>query len=182
MGLVVRPCHPLSSSKARSLPFPVCTAPPTLQASLRSPARGGSLAVECLGACRSGCDGSSGTMPEVADTCSLASPASVCRTQHLHLRCSVDFARRALTGTAALTVQSQEDNLRSLVRGAPVQRRFSGAASPPTPRPCSPRDPRSLALPAWPPLRAAAPLFVRSHASLALNLTFASALCPSPST
>nr|XP_021511142.1 leukotriene A-4 hydrolase [Meriones unguiculatus] len=53
-------------------------------------------------------------MPEVADTCSLASPASVCRTQHLHLRCSVDFARRALTGTAALTVQSQEDNLRSL--------------------------------------------------------------------
>ncbi|EGW08381.1 Leukotriene A-4 hydrolase [Cricetulus griseus] len=53
-------------------------------------------------------------MPEVADTCSLASPASVCRTQHLHLRCSVDFARRVLTGTAALTVQSQEDNLRSL--------------------------------------------------------------------
>ncbi|XP_021060252.1 leukotriene A-4 hydrolase isoform X2 [Mus pahari] len=53
-------------------------------------------------------------MPEVADTCSLASPASVCRTKHLHLRCSVDFARRALTGTAALTVQSQEENLRSL--------------------------------------------------------------------
>uniref|UniRef100_A0A8C6R5S7 Leukotriene A4 hydrolase n=1 Tax=Nannospalax galili TaxID=1026970 RepID=A0A8C6R5S7_NANGA len=53
-------------------------------------------------------------MPEVADTCSLASPASVCQTKHLHLRCSVDFARRTLTGTAALTVQSQEDNLRSL--------------------------------------------------------------------
>lgn len=64
-------------------------------------------------------------MPEVADTCSLASPASVCRTQHLHLRCSVDFDRRALTGTAALTVQSQEDNLRSLVRG-----RLCSAASP----------------------------------------------------
>lgn len=55
-------------------------------------------------------------MPEVLDTCSLASPASVCRTKHLHLRCSVDFPRRVLTGTAALTVQSQEDNLRSLVR------------------------------------------------------------------
>lgn len=54
-------------------------------------------------------------MPEVVDTCSLASPASVCRTKHLHLRCSVDFTRRTLTGTAALTVQSQEDNLRSLV-------------------------------------------------------------------
>nr|KAF6374478.1 leukotriene A4 hydrolase [Pipistrellus kuhlii] len=54
-------------------------------------------------------------MPEVMDTCSLATPASVCRTKHLHLRCSVDFARRALTGTAALTVQAQEDNLRSLV-------------------------------------------------------------------
>ncbi|KAF5926561.1 hypothetical protein HPG69_001189 [Diceros bicornis minor] len=53
-------------------------------------------------------------MPEVVDTCSLASPASVCRTEHLHLRCSVDFARRVLTGTAALTVQSQEDNLHSL--------------------------------------------------------------------
>lgn len=55
-------------------------------------------------------------MPEVVDSCSLASPASVCRTKHLHLRCSVDFPRRVLTGTAALTVQSQEDNLRSLVR------------------------------------------------------------------
>ncbi|KAG8513983.1 Leukotriene A-4 hydrolase [Galemys pyrenaicus] len=54
-------------------------------------------------------------MPETVDTCSLASPASVCRTTHLHLRCSVDFTRRALTGTAALTVQSQEDNLRSLI-------------------------------------------------------------------
>ncbi|XP_006914655.1 leukotriene A-4 hydrolase isoform X2 [Pteropus alecto] len=54
-------------------------------------------------------------MPEVVDTCSLASPASICRTKHLHLRCSVDFTRRALTGTAALTVQSQEDNLRSLI-------------------------------------------------------------------
>uniref|UniRef100_G1R1R9 Leukotriene A-4 hydrolase n=1 Tax=Nomascus leucogenys TaxID=61853 RepID=G1R1R9_NOMLE len=54
-------------------------------------------------------------MPEIVDTCSLASPASVCRTKHLHLRCSVDFTRRTLTGTAALTVQSQEDNLRSLV-------------------------------------------------------------------
>ncbi|XP_065743934.1 leukotriene A-4 hydrolase isoform X3 [Phocoena phocoena] len=54
-------------------------------------------------------------MPEVVDTCSLASPASVCRTKHLHLRCSVDFTRRVLTGTAALTVQSQEDNLRSLI-------------------------------------------------------------------
>uniref|UniRef100_A0A4X1SMY1 Leukotriene A-4 hydrolase n=1 Tax=Sus scrofa TaxID=9823 RepID=A0A4X1SMY1_PIG len=53
-------------------------------------------------------------MPEVVDTCSLASPASICRTTHLHLRCSVDFTRRVLTGTAALTVQSQEDNLRSL--------------------------------------------------------------------
>uniref|UniRef100_A0A9L0THT7 Leukotriene A-4 hydrolase n=1 Tax=Equus caballus TaxID=9796 RepID=A0A9L0THT7_HORSE len=53
-------------------------------------------------------------MPEVVDTCSLASPASVCQTKHLHLRCSVDFTRRVLTGTAALTVQSQEDNLRSL--------------------------------------------------------------------
>ncbi|KAM8935304.1 leukotriene A-4 hydrolase isoform 3-T3 [Lycaon pictus] len=53
-------------------------------------------------------------MPEVVDSCSLASPASVCRTKHLHLRCSVDFPRRVLTGTAALTVQSQEDNLRSL--------------------------------------------------------------------
>lgn len=55
-------------------------------------------------------------MPEVVDTCSLASPASVCQTKHLHLRCSIDFTRRVLTGTAALTVQSQEDNLRSLVR------------------------------------------------------------------
>ena len=55
-------------------------------------------------------------MPEVVDACSLASPVSVCRTKHLHLRCSVDFTRRVLTGTAALTVQSQEDNLRSLVR------------------------------------------------------------------
>ncbi|XP_028346262.1 leukotriene A-4 hydrolase isoform X2 [Physeter macrocephalus] len=54
-------------------------------------------------------------MPEVVDTCSLASPVSVCRTKHLHLRCSVDFTRRVLTGTAALTVQSQEDNLRSLI-------------------------------------------------------------------
>ncbi|KAM6153182.1 leukotriene A-4 hydrolase isoform 2-T2 [Erethizon dorsatum] len=54
-------------------------------------------------------------MPEVVDTCSLASPATVCRTRHLHLRCRVDFTRRALTGVAALTVQSQEDNLRSLV-------------------------------------------------------------------
>ncbi|KAF6339855.1 leukotriene A4 hydrolase [Rhinolophus ferrumequinum] len=54
-------------------------------------------------------------MPEIVDTCSLASPASVCRTKHLHLRCSIDFTRRALTGTAALTVQSQEDNLRSLI-------------------------------------------------------------------
>ncbi|OWK16773.1 LTA4H [Cervus elaphus hippelaphus] len=54
-------------------------------------------------------------MPEVVDTCSLASPASVCQTKHLHLRCSIDFARRVLTGTAALTVQSQEDNLRSLI-------------------------------------------------------------------
>lgn len=55
-------------------------------------------------------------MPEVVDSCSLASPASVCQTKHLHLRCGIDFARRVLTGTAALTVQSQEDNLRSLVR------------------------------------------------------------------
>ena len=55
-------------------------------------------------------------MPEVVDTCSLASPASVCQTKHLHLRCSIDFTRRVLSGTAALTVQSQEDNLRSLVR------------------------------------------------------------------
>ncbi|EPY78897.1 hypothetical protein CB1_000994009 [Camelus ferus] len=54
-------------------------------------------------------------MPEVVDTCSLASPASVCQTRHLHLRCSVDFTRRVLTGSAALTVQSQEDHLRSLV-------------------------------------------------------------------
>ncbi|XP_068828292.1 leukotriene A-4 hydrolase isoform X4 [Capricornis sumatraensis] len=54
-------------------------------------------------------------MPEVVDTCSLASPASVCQTKHLHLRCSIDFTRRVLTGTAALTVQSQEDNLRSLI-------------------------------------------------------------------
>ncbi|KAJ8796398.1 hypothetical protein J1605_017953 [Eschrichtius robustus] len=54
-------------------------------------------------------------MPEVVDACSLASPVSVCRTKHLHLRCSVDFTRRVLTGTAALTVQSQEDNLRSLI-------------------------------------------------------------------
>ncbi|ELW61515.1 Leukotriene A-4 hydrolase [Tupaia chinensis] len=54
-------------------------------------------------------------MPEAVDTCSLATPASVCRTKHLHLRCSVDFTRRTLSGTAALTVQSQEDNLRSLV-------------------------------------------------------------------
>ncbi|XP_045147297.1 leukotriene A-4 hydrolase [Echinops telfairi] len=53
-------------------------------------------------------------MPEVVDSCSLASPASVCRTKHLHLRCSVDFARRTLTGTASLTVEAQEDNLRSL--------------------------------------------------------------------
>lgn len=55
-------------------------------------------------------------MPEVVDTCSLASPASVCQTKHLHLRCSIDFTRRVLSGTAALTIQSQEDNLRSLVR------------------------------------------------------------------
>ena len=55
-------------------------------------------------------------MPEVVDSCSLASPASVCQTKHLHLRCGIDFARRVLTGTAALTVQSQEDSLRSLVR------------------------------------------------------------------
>ncbi|XP_019497223.1 PREDICTED: leukotriene A-4 hydrolase [Hipposideros armiger] len=55
-------------------------------------------------------------MPEIVDSCSLASPASVCQTKHLHLRCSVDFTRQALTGTAALTIQSQEDNLRSLVR------------------------------------------------------------------
>nr|CAI9694391.1 unnamed protein product [Rangifer tarandus platyrhynchus] len=54
-------------------------------------------------------------MPEVVDSCSLASPASVCQTKHLHLRCGIDFARRVLTGTAALTVQSQEDNLRSLI-------------------------------------------------------------------
>ncbi|XP_012874414.1 PREDICTED: leukotriene A-4 hydrolase [Dipodomys ordii] len=54
-------------------------------------------------------------MPAVVDSCSLASPASVCQTKHLHLRCSVDFARRVLAGTAALTVQSREDNLRSLV-------------------------------------------------------------------
>nr|XP_019815439.1 PREDICTED: leukotriene A-4 hydrolase-like [Bos indicus] len=54
-------------------------------------------------------------MPEVVDTCSLASPASVCQTKHLHLRCSIDFTRRVLSGTAALTIQSQEDNLRSLI-------------------------------------------------------------------
>lgn len=88
-------------------------------------------------------------MPEVADTCSLASPASICRTQHLHLRCSVDFARRALTGTAALRVQSQEDNLRSLVRVACAAPLLRGCC-PPAPRPCSLRALRSLALPAWP--------------------------------
>ncbi|EPQ14125.1 Leukotriene A-4 hydrolase [Myotis brandtii] len=54
-------------------------------------------------------------MPEVVDTCSLATPASVCQTKHLHLRCSIDFTLRALTGTTVLTVQSQEDNLHSLI-------------------------------------------------------------------
>ncbi|XP_042638108.1 leukotriene A-4 hydrolase [Orycteropus afer afer] len=53
-------------------------------------------------------------MQEVVDTCSFASAASVCRTKHLHLRCRVDFTRQTLTGTVALTVESQEDNLRSL--------------------------------------------------------------------
>lgn len=73
------------------------------------------MAAECSASDRCAA-GLPGAMPEVVDTCSLASPASVCRTKHLHLRCNVDFTRRALTGTAALTVQSQEDNLRSLVR------------------------------------------------------------------
>lgn len=116
------------------------------------------------------CGGSPTTMPEVADTCSLASPASVCRTQHLHLRCSVDFARRALTGTAALTVQSQEDNLRSLVRGvcaAPLLR----GRSPPVLRPWSLRSLRSLALP-----RASVPLSQLPHSSLPQHHFYISAL------
>lgn len=120
------------------------------------------------------CGGSPTTMPEVADTCSLASPASVCRTQHLHLRCSVDFARRALTGTAALTVQSQEDNLRSLVRGACAAPLLRGRSTP-APRPCSLRALRSLSLPAL-------HLFLSSHTHPFLSLTFTSALSPSPST
>lgn len=96
-------------------------------------------------------------MPEVADTCSLASPASVCRTQHLHLRCSVDFARRVLTGTAALTVQSQEDNLRSLVR-----ERLCSSASPGSlsslSSPLHPASPEVAGSSRLAPLRAAAPL------------------------
>lgn len=84
-------------------------------------------------------------MPEVVDTCSLASPASICRTKHLHLRCSVDFTRRVLTGTAALTVQSQEDNLRSLVRwdARPVPASPRPPASRPSPRCCPFPAPRS---------------------------------------
>ncbi|KAK2102389.1 Leukotriene A-4 hydrolase [Saguinus oedipus] len=92
-------------------------------------------------------------MPEVVDTCSLASPASVCRTKHLHLRCSVDFTRRTLTGTAALTVQSQEDNLRSLCRlsrapprPSPIALRPCGLPDlPPRPLP-SPTSPSDLLL------------------------------------
>lgn len=106
------------------------------------------------------CGGSPTTMPEVADTCSLASPASVCRTQHLHLRCSVDFARRALTGTAALTVQSQEENLRSLVRGVCAAPLLRGRSAPAL-RPCFPRALRSLAFP-----RASVPLSQLSRSSL----------------
>lgn len=83
-------------------------------------------------------------MTEVVDSCSLASPASVCRTKHLHLHCSVDFTRRALTGTAALTVQSQEDNLRSLVwwDAHPVPAASSPPASRPSPG-CSPSQTRT---------------------------------------
>lgn len=87
-------------------------------------------------------------MPEVVDTCSLASPASVCRTKHLHLRCCVDFTRRVLTGTAALTVQSQEDNLRSLVRWD--ARRVPASPRPPASRPsprCCPSPASRSALP-----------------------------------
>lgn len=78
-------------------------------------------------------------MPEVVDSCSLASPESVCRTKHLHLRCRVDFTRRALTGTAALTVQSQEDNLHRLVRwdAHPVP----ASPRPPASRPLTPLRP-----------------------------------------
>lgn len=79
-------------------------------------------------------------MPEIVDSCSLASPAFVCRTKHLHLRCSVDFTRRAVTGIAALTVQSQEDNLRSLVRCAPSARLPPAPPREPGPRLSSARQ------------------------------------------
>lgn len=172
MGLVVPSCPPLSPSVARSLPFPGCTALSTLCASLRSPALGESLTV--VFGCWLTCIRSPITMPEVADTCSLASPASVCRTQHLYLRCSVDFDRRALTGTAALTVQSQEDNLRSLVRVACAAPLLRGRC-PPAPRPCSPRALRSLPLPAC-PLLGLPYLFLSSHTHPFVSPTFTSAL------
>ncbi|XP_001509819.2 leukotriene A-4 hydrolase [Ornithorhynchus anatinus] len=54
-------------------------------------------------------------MAELLDSCSFASPASVCISKHLQLRCRVDFPGKALQATAALTVQSQVDNLTSLI-------------------------------------------------------------------
>lgn len=88
-------------------------------------------------------------MPTVVDTCSLATPASVCRTKHLHLRCSVDFTRRALTGTVALTVQAQEDNLRSLVQW--TARRAPAPSPNPAAAPSQPHAPVCSARPSGSP-------------------------------
>ncbi|KAM6437310.1 leukotriene A-4 hydrolase isoform 1-T1 [Liasis olivaceus] len=55
----------------------------------------------------------SGAMAD-ADPSSFAAP-DACRAHHLYLRCRVDFESRSLRGTAALTVRSERDNLRSLV-------------------------------------------------------------------
>ncbi|XP_064011022.1 leukotriene A-4 hydrolase [Pogoniulus pusillus] len=49
-----------------------------------------------------------------ADPSSFAAP-SCCRTRHLYLRCRVDFAARALRGTAALTARAEREALRCLV-------------------------------------------------------------------
>ncbi|XP_066490275.1 leukotriene A-4 hydrolase [Tiliqua scincoides] len=48
------------------------------------------------------------------DPTSLSSPDD-CRTHHLYLRCRVDFERRSLRGTVALTVRAERDLLRCLV-------------------------------------------------------------------
>ena len=54
-------------------------------------------------------------MASVQDPCSFAS-SSKCTTKHLNLSYHVDFERRVLKGTAALTLEVLQDRCSSLVQ------------------------------------------------------------------